>query len=125
MGLTRIKNAGAGDATGLEFVVPSSEPVARGQDGAPCVLGGITVQLGPQPPVFDLSRAETSNCGTKVGPAGLGGVGRRFAGCLKMVAVETEVVVLRDGVAEVSTAKVIAGGHVEYRSAVEGSGGSG
>ena len=108
----RAETVGGGNWFRMGPVYAGELTTGSPEEGAPHVLASVTLRSGRQPPVFDLSRAETR----EVGPAGLSGVGRRSAvGYLEGVTVGSEVVVLRHRVAKASTIKVVVEVHVGCR----------
>ena len=95
------------------------------EEGAPRVFPGATVRLWCQPPVLNISRAETGQRGVELEPTGPSGARRGFAvGYLERITIKAGVVVLRGGVAEVGVTEVVTEDHLECRS-VEGYGGLG
>lgn len=89
---------------------PPGELLVRIEEGAPRVRTNATVMSGSQPPLFDLSCAETGQHDVRVGPTGLRGARRRFAVGRLNGAAE----------AEVGAEVVVVVEHLECRSVVGG-----
>ena len=105
----RLTCVGIGGGFGLG-PGPPGELLVRIEEGAPRVRTNATVMSGSQPPLFDLSCAETGQHDVRVGPTGLRGARRRLAVGRLNGAVEAEV-----GAEDVVVVK-----HLECRSVVGG-----
>ena len=105
----RLTCVGIGGGFGLG-PGPPGELLVRIEEGAPRVRTNATVLSGSQPPLFDLSCAETGQYDVGVGPTGLRGARRRLAVGRLNGAAE----------AEVGAEDVVVVEHLECRSVVGG-----